>query len=289
MRAPSTDLLRALRHATATAAPRQSLLSVHSTPSQISRCVAIASTRRQICHTPSSPTRHVRRALSTTASPSRQQTPSGPSSSDAVSRARQINPRAPKTHDRGPPSKEDTQTDFSKMDILASAGVEEPATSIDACTADGFYLNNGVHTSGGKGVMLFGGEAFLWQPWMMPATHTTASASDSEGGKPPPPQPPPKDSRFTAFLNPRGLLTFPPSTLGLLSLLYPKPDLLILGTGRRLWMLSRETRKFLSEDLGIKVDVMDTANAAAAYNLLVMERGVEEVGSILIPEGWAGR
>ncbi|EXJ59544.1 uncharacterized protein A1O5_12169 [Cladophialophora psammophila CBS 110553] len=180
------------------------------------------------------------------------------------------------------------------MDILASAGVEEPATSIDACTSDGFHLNNGVHTSGGKGVILVGGEAFLWQPWMPTTTGAAAtdaasypgnaasktSGSGSGSGE---------HKGFTVFLDPRGMLNFPPSTLGLLSLLYPKPDLLLIGTGRKLWMLSRETRRYLSEELGIKVDVMDTPNAAAAYNLLVMERGVEEVGSILIPEGWRGR
>jgi hypothetical protein len=54
-------------------------------------------------------------------------------------------------------------------------------------------------------------------------------------------------------------------------------------------MLSKDTRRYLSEELGMRVDVMDTANAAAAYNLLVMERGVEGVGAILIPDGFVGR
>jgi uncharacterized protein len=53
-------------------------------------------------------------------------------------------------------------------------------------------------------------------------------------------------------------------------------------------MLSRETRKYLSEYLGIRVDVMDTANAAAAYNLLATERGVTEVGALMIPDGFKG-
>lgn len=80
--------------------------------------------------------------------------------------------------------------------------------------------------------------------------------------------------------------------LGVLRLVYPKPDLLILGTGARLWMLGKETRGYLMGELGVRVDVMDTANASAAYNLLARERGVEGgggVGALLLPVGWKGR
>jgi hypothetical protein len=162
------------------------------------------------------------------------------------------------------------------MDIYASAGIEEPATSIDACTADGFHLNNGVVTSGGRGVMLLGGEGFVWSPWNL-------------GGGPVGSEPTAKGaSKFTQFLRSQTTLHFPKQAFGLLALLHPKPDLLIFGTGRRLHLLSKETRAYLSEELGIKVDVMDTANASAAYNLLAMERTVEGVGAILIPEGFQG-
>ncbi|EHY56866.1 hypothetical protein ABEF95_001200 [Exophiala dermatitidis] len=181
-----------------------------------------------------------------------------------------LNPRAPRTHDRGPVSEEDTQTDFERMDILANAGATAPATSIDACIHDGFHLNNGVQTRGGLGVLLLDGEAFVWAPWK------ADTATPSSNG-------------FDRFLDPRrGILSFPPSSLGIFDLVFPKPDLLIIGTGGKLWMLSRETRKFLSEELGIRVDVMDTANAAAAYNLLATERGVKEVAGLMIPDGFVG-
>ena len=78
----------------------------------------------------------------------------------------------------------------------------------------------------------------------------------------------------------------------MLRLVYPKPDLLILGTGARLWMLGKETRGYLMGELGVRVDVMDTANASAAYNLLARERGVEGgggVAALLLPVGWKGR
>lgn len=176
------------------------------------------------------------------------------------------------------------------MDILASSGVEAPATSIDACTRDGFHLNNGVQTAGGRGVFLVGGEAFIWAPW----NSNNITGTDNAGGTGAgagwgSATANPGSKGFNPFLDSRGILTFPSRAFGLLALLYPKPDLLIFGTGRRLWFLSTETRRYLSEELGMKVDVMDTANAAAAYNLLAMERGTDEVAACLIPEGWTGR
>jgi len=68
----------------------------------------------------------------------------------------------PKTRDRGPASTEDTQTDFNALDVLRNTVA--PATSIDACTSDGFALNNQMRISG-SGVLLVGGEAFRWWPW----------------------------------------------------------------------------------------------------------------------------
>lgn len=282
MRAPSTDLLRALRQAT-----RPISSGVHAPQSQ--KCFHHHSTSklthsfRQHVHIQVSSSL---RTLSTSRSllfPSS----SPPAAAPASARDRgSINPHAPpKNRSRGPASSEKTQTDFQAMDIYASAGIEEPATSIDASLPDGFHLNNGVQTSGGRGVMLLGGEGFVWSPWNYLDVSTTRAEVDvtqeqrNAGAI----------SRFTDFLDARSTLNFPSQSLGLLTFLYPKPDLLIFGTGRYLHMLSKETRRYLSEELGMKVDVMDTANAAAAYNLLVMERGFEGVGAILIPEGFVGK
>lgn len=154
------------------------------------------------------------------------------------------------------------------MDILANAGAVIPANSIDACTKDGFHLNNGQQTAGGMGLLLLDGEAFVWTPW------DTNAGTSAEG--------------FGKMLDRRGILNIPQSSLGVLELVYPKPDLLIIGTGRKLWMLGKETRKYLSETLGIRVDVMDTGNAAAAYNLLATERGITEVAALMIPDGFRG-
>jgi NADH dehydrogenase [ubiquinone] 1 alpha subcomplex assembly factor 3 len=148
------------------------------------------------------------------------------------------------------------------MDIFSTT--DTPATSVDACTTDGFHLNNGIKTSGGSGILLLGGEAFSWQPWAQTPQR-----------------------KASGLLSKNGLLSIPDAGFGILEMMYPKPDLLLVGTGSRLWMLSKETRAFLG-DLGIRVDVMDTANAAAAYNLLATERGVDGVGAAFFPSGWRG-
>lgn len=249
MRPPSTELLRALR-------------IVYQLPSPSNVCRAKAARPTVSLY----PARTLTTSARLCAAAPRPQ--SRPQNSPTRPDPPRINPRAPKTHDRGPVSEEETQTDFSKMDILANAGAVTPANSIDACTNDGFHLNNGQQTEGGLGLVLLDGEAFVWTPW------DTSVGNSAEG--------------FGRLLDKRGIINFPQSSLGVLELVYPKPDLLIVGTGRKLWMLGKETRKYLSETLGIRVDVMDTGNAAAAYNLLATERGITEVAALMIPDGFRG-
>ena len=62
-------------------------------------------------------------------------------------------------------------------------------------------------------------------------------------------------------------------------------DLLIIGTGSSIAPIAPETRKHLI-DLGIRVEVLDTRNAAAQFNLLATERGVQQVAAALVPLGW---
>jgi uncharacterized protein len=60
---------------------------------------------------------------------------------------------------------------------------------------------------------------------------------------------------------------------------------LIIGVGKHNLPLSPKTRQLISE-LGIRVEMLDTRNAAAQFNLLATERGVSEVAAALIPIGW---
>lgn len=61
-------------------------------------------------------------------------------------------------------------------------------------------------------------------------------------------------------------------------------DLLILGLGPTMRPISPETRRHINK-LGIRVEVQDTRNAAAQFNLLATERGVQEVAAALLPIG----
>ena len=62
-------------------------------------------------------------------------------------------------------------------------------------------------------------------------------------------------------------------------------DMLILGLGPSMYPISPETRKYINS-LGIRVDIQDTRNAAAQFNLLATERGVGSIAAALIPLGW---
>ncbi|RDW57560.1 Mth938-like domain-containing protein [Aspergillus mulundensis] len=177
-----------------------------------------------------------------------------------VSRA---HPSKPRSHDRGPPSKEDTQTDFAALNVLGN--IPTPTTAVDACLDTGFHLDNGVKITGGDGVMLVGGEAFTWRPWL---------------GK--------QDGDKSSMVNAKGQFEVDEQAWGLLDLVWPRPDLLILGMGASIYPLAPETRKRINA-LGIRVEVVDTRNAAAQFNLLATERGVSEIAAAMIPIGWKGR
>ncbi|RFU24921.1 hypothetical protein B7463_g11416, partial [Scytalidium lignicola] len=161
----------------------------------------------------------------------------------------------PKSHDRGPPSEETTQTDFKALDVLGATPA--PSTSIDACLWDGFHLNSGVKIVGGKGALLVAGEAFAWVPW-----------KGKKGG----------------FVNEKGQFEVDDEAWGVLALMWPKPDLLIIGVGKQMRPLSPKTKQYINS-LGIRIEIQDTRNAAAQFNLLATERGVSSVAAALIPLG----
>ncbi|KAI5284014.1 hypothetical protein KEM55_001251 [Ascosphaera atra] len=121
-----------------------------------------------------------------------------------------------------------------------------------------------MRITGGDGCLLVDGEAFRWRPWQT-----------LEGGK-------------KAMLNEKGQWDVPEEVWSVLRIVWPKPDLLIIGTGETLRPMSPETRKHLSE-LGLRVDVQDTRNAASQFNLLGTERSPRDVAAALIPLGWTGR
>ncbi|KAL3468415.1 alkaline-phosphatase-like protein [Aspergillus heterothallicus] len=163
-------------------------------------------------------------------------------------------PAKPRSHDRGPPSQEDTQTDFAALNVLGN--IPAPTTAVDACLDSGFHLDNGVKITGGDGVLLVGGEAFSWRPW-----------KGKEGGE------------KARMVNSKGQFEVDEQVWGVLDLVWPRPASVM--------PLSPETRKHINS-LGIRVEVVDTRNAAAQFNLLATERGVSEIAAAMIPIGWKG-
>ena len=194
-----------------------------------------------------------------------------------LTRVVQRPPQAPKTTDRGPTSEEDTQTDFTAMNILNAT--PPPTTAVDSCTDDGFALNSGLRVTD-SGVLLLGGEAFKWKPWVREGRKegtigSGASGDDNKGVR----------SEGGKLQNAKGQWEVDRHAWGILDLAWPKPDLLILGTGRSILPLSPDTRQHINE-LGIRIEISDTRNAAAQFNLLATERGVQQVAAALIPIGW---
>ncbi|KAF1952849.1 hypothetical protein CC80DRAFT_551868 [Byssothecium circinans] len=173
----------------------------------------------------------------------------------AISRSQRSRER-----EREAKSNEQAPPDLGALDMLRNTAA--PATSIDACTSDGFAFNNQMKISG-SGVLLVGGEVFRWWPW-------------AQGGS---------DGEMKGrLLNTKGQWEVKDSVWGVLELLYPKPDLLIIGTGPQTTPIAPSVRRYLN-DLGIRLEIQDTRNAAAQFNLLATERGVGQVAAALVPIG----
>ncbi|RYO82177.1 hypothetical protein DL766_004588 [Monosporascus sp. MC13-8B] len=143
-------------------------------------------------------------------------------------------------------------TDFGELDVLGNTPV--PSYSVDVCMSEGFQFNNGAKIPDGSGVIVVGGEAFAWRPWL------------------------PRGEK--RLLNQKGQWEVPNETLGLFDLIWPRP-----GLGPDMRPISPQLRKYISS-LGMRVEVLDTRNAASQFNLLATERGINNIAAALIPVGW---
>ena len=180
MRPPSVQLLRALRATELKSSPAHAVQQ------------ATCSLRRFLVGTTSYSSKIIPNALCATR----------PFASSAIHRSS----KTPKSSDRGPPSKEDTQTDFGSMNVLGNTPA--PTTAIDACLSDGFHFDNGLKISGGSGCLLVAGEAFDWRPW--------EAGSRAEGlGK-------------GRMISKKGQWDAETEAWGILDLVWPKPGTVVL-------------------------------------------------------------
>ena len=99
-------------------------------------------------------------------------------------------------------------TDFAALDVLGD--LQGPAAGVEVITSDGFKLSNGIRIAG-AGVMLIGGEAFKWRPWL-------AKGGDEDGDKNAGAK-----ADMALLKNARGQWEVHESCWGLLDLVWPKP------------------------------------------------------------------
>ncbi|CRK21669.1 hypothetical protein BN1723_002785 [Verticillium longisporum] len=156
-------------------------------------------------------------------------------------------------------------TDLADFDVLGSTPI--PSTNIEATLPRGFLLNSGLSIFDGAGALLVNGEAFAWRPWL---AKRKPGMSEEES---------------LTLVNKKGQFELPAEAFAVLSLMWPRPDLLVLGVGPTIRPLSPETRKHISA-LGMRIEVLDTRNASSEFNMLATERGVEDIAAALIPLGW---
>ncbi|CCX30724.1 hypothetical protein FPQ18DRAFT_341808 [Pyronema domesticum] len=158
-----------------------------------------------------------------------------------------------------------TDPDIPTLDIISNLNVYSdipaPASAIDTIYDDGFTFTSGLTFTDGSGCILIHNEAFKWRPTV-------------------------KGDEIEAKAMKTGILELGKEVWGLLDVVTPKPELLIVGTGKRTLMLSKEDRERITE-LGIRMDVMDTTHAAAQYNLLATERPNGQVAAALLVDAFA--
>lgn len=78
------------------------------------------------------------------------------------------------------------------------------------------------------------------------------------------------------------VVEFDDKILELFELVYPKPELLVAGLGKRMRMLGPKTKERLNK-LGIRVEAGDTKSSALSYDLLATERSPSLVAAIMFP------
>ncbi|KAJ6264571.1 hypothetical protein Dda_0718 [Drechslerella dactyloides] len=167
-----------------------------------------------------------------------------------------FDPKSSSSSSQEPPTKigpkeggNDPNEIFTDMNVLS--GVPPPASAIETVYADGFLLNNGMRFHGKDGIVIVHNEAFNW------LTNGAARIRN-------------------------GVLELDDELWGVLDVVAPKPELLILGTGARSLQISAKAKDYL-HDLGIRIDSMDTNHAASSYNLLATERPGQIIAAALLP------
>ncbi|KAK3823695.1 MAG: NADH dehydrogenase 1 alpha subcomplex assembly factor 3 [Linnemannia elongata] len=156
---------------------------------------------------------------------------------------------------------------------------ESRTVSITTCTKHGFVTTEAITLQGP--VLCIGGQVFLWDIFKEGGAvdkylkkNTAASSSPASSSTTATPQQPAR-SIFEIMDEDTAKEIFK-----VFELMNPRPEILIVGTGKAFAPLSPAVRAVV-RSLGLQVDMMSTANAAATYNMLAEEG--REVAAALLP------
>lgn len=161
--------------------------------------------------------------------------------------------------------KSDSPKDVSKLlsnfDLLGMAS--QPANNIETVLKDGIQFSNGIIIKSPNdknqeiGSILLGGEAF------------ELNLSGDKGQEP-----------LYEITN-NFLVKISEKALGIFKVSYPKPELVVVGLGKKSRILHESNRKFFT-GLGIQVEISDTRNACQNFDLLATERP-NQIAALLLP------
>lgn len=175
-------------------------------------------------------------------------------------------------------SHEDTerlnQNNISDYDIFQD--LPSPMNNVEVVLSNGFRLKNGKRftcrdpVNHPKALVCLSSEAFSLDLSADPNEPNSSSSSSS-----------PSNAPHLAIKGlETGFVEIDRSALEFLEVIHPKPEILVVGLGKKSRMLHPNTRKYIT-GLGIQIELSTTAIAANNFDLLTTERpGV--VGALLL-------
>lgn len=164
------------------------------------------------------------------------------------------------------------QGNISDFDIFQD--LPTPMNTIEVVLSNGFRLKNGTifrcrdPKNHPNALVLLATESFLLDLSPNPSS-SKSSTGDKNASTP-----------VVKGLD-TGFVDFDKSCLEFLKVIHPKPEILVVGLGKKSRMLHSDTRKFIT-GLGIQIELSTTNIAANNYDLLVTERP-GQIGALLLP------
>lgn len=159
--------------------------------------------------------------------------------------------------------------------------VELAPNSIRTCLPHGIVFVNGVvietpnEANRITGALLLGSDAYEVDLLGPEPNSLNDTVTFGNGVRPLPPSQP-NAGHVVEFAKGPG------SLLSLFKVINPRPEVLVVGLGKRFRMLHPDTKEYF-HSLGIKVEVSDTRNACAVWDMLTVERRGDVVGALLLP------